>query len=178
MTEPPGAVWTVTGQDVAVPPAGFDGWVAQSWIGLHRFAYLVTRDRYAAEDLVQDALCKVYPRWDKLVAKGDPDAYIRRAIVNAHISEWRRHGRVTLTDDTGPYTDGGGDIANGVTDAGLAAQLLAELPARQRAAVVLRYYEDRDYREIAAVVGGSEAAARSLVRHALAALRDRLPQED
>jgi len=71
----------------------FDEWVAQRGAALLRFAYLLTRDRARAEEAVQDALIAAYSRWTRICRDRDPEAYVRRSIVNADISRWRRFFR-------------------------------------------------------------------------------------
>src|SRR4051794_25120960 len=71
----------------------FDDWVTQRGGALLRFAYLVTRDHNRAEEAVQDALIAAYSRWTKICRAQDPEAYVRRCIVNADISRWRRFFR-------------------------------------------------------------------------------------
>ena len=70
--------------------AEFDEWVAARGPGLLRLAYVLTGNRADAEDAVQDALARALPRWDHIRSVGDPDAYVRRMVVNAHTSWWRQ----------------------------------------------------------------------------------------
>ena len=70
--------------------AEFDEWVAARGPGLLRLAYVLTGNRADAEDAVQDALARALPRWEHIRTVGDPDAYVRRMVVNAHTSWWRR----------------------------------------------------------------------------------------
>jgi len=161
----------------SVPRPAFDDWVAARGPSLLRFAYVVTGSQHAAEDAVQDALARACERWSKVSRTTDPDSYVRRMVVNAHISRWRRTKRespveAVLAADPGP------DHADrlGADDAVWA--VCRTLPPRQRAAVVLRFYEDLDYPEIAAVLGCSEVTVRSHVHRALTALRTRLAEED
>ncbi|MDR1634696.1 MAG: SigE family RNA polymerase sigma factor [Bifidobacteriaceae bacterium] len=157
-------------------PADFDGYVAEQWESLCRFAYLVTGNRDDAQDAVQDALAGLYPRWQRVRSRGNPGAYLRRSITNARISAWRK------TRDTAPYHDiealagPTGDPTASVTDAMLVADLLGGLPSRQRAIVVLRYLEDLTYADIASVCGCTEAAARSVARYALESMRKMAPE--
>jgi len=151
----------------------FDDWVAARGPSLLRFAFVVTGSQHAAEDAVQDALARACERWARVARTTDPDSYVRRMVVNAHISRWRRTRRespveAVLAADPAP------DHADrlGTDDAVWA--VCRDLPPRQRAAVVLRFYEDLDYPEIAAVLGCSEVTVRSHVHRALAALRTRL----
>ena len=155
----------------AVPlPADFEGYVAERGLALRRYAYLVTRDDSEAGDLVQDVLERAWKRWDTLVADGTTEAYLRRAITNGSVSRWRKLRRwVLVAEPTGAEV-----VTPEVDDADLAWELCAELPRDQRAAVVLRFYEDLPYDEIAEILGCAEATARSHVHRALKALRVRL----
>jgi RNA polymerase sigma-70 factor (sigma-E family) len=158
-------------------PPSFDDWVAARGPSLLRFAYVVTGGQHAAEDAVQDALARACERWSRVGRTRDPDTYVRRMIVNAHISRWRRTRRespveaVLAADPQPDHAD-----RHGADDAVWA--VCRELPPRQRAAVVLRFYEDLEYAEIARLLDCSEATARSHVHRALAALRARMTEED
>ncbi|HLL61406.1 MAG TPA: SigE family RNA polymerase sigma factor [Propionibacteriaceae bacterium] len=180
------AVGSVTGPDaeaaVADTPAadaGFDAWAADRSRSLLIFATAVTGDREAARDAVQDALVAVYLRWRRLIVGGEPDAYARRIIVNRHISWWRRLGRrerlTAFEVDHGAVAE---PAQEGLADADLARRLLAGLPARQRAAVALRYYDDLAFAEIATVLDCTESTARSYVHRALERLRAELRETD
>ena len=135
----------------AALPVGpsFDDWIAARGASLLRFGYVVTGSQHAAEDAVQDALARACEKWARVVRTEDPDSYVRRMIVNAHIVT----GEVVW-------------------------EVCGSLPPRQRAAVVLRFYEDLEYGEIAAILGCTEATARSHVHRALGALRERLAGAD
>lgn len=150
----------------------FSAYVAERGPALLRFAYLVAGDQSEAADLVQDALERAWPRWDGLVARGSAEAYLKRSIANGAVSRWRKLGRVALVAD--PV----GEHAALPDDADQAWYLCADLPPTQRAAVVLRFYEDLPYDEIAAVLECAEATARSHVHRALKALRVRLHAEE
>ncbi|MGC3953531.1 MAG: SigE family RNA polymerase sigma factor [Propionicimonas sp.] len=160
------------GVDVPVPgtDADFERFVAENAAALHRFAYLVAGNREDARDAVQDALAGAYPRWSRMV--GDPGAYLRRSIVNAHVSRWRRHRRETPVDQLAEAVEPD-TPADRVLDAMVIGDLARDLPYRQRVALVLRYYEDRSFAEIGAVLGCSDASARSIVHRALLELRSR-----
>jgi RNA polymerase sigma-70 factor (sigma-E family) len=137
---------------------------------LTRMAALLCRDRGEAEDLVQDTLASAYASWRRIEATASPEAYVRRMLVNRHVSWWRRHrGRVeprAVVPDVAVVdpTD-----AAATTDA--VRRMLRELPARQRAAVVLRYYADYSDAQIADTLGCSEVTVRSQISRALASLR-------
>ena len=152
----------------------FESYVAARGPALLRLAYVLTGNAADAQDVVQDALSRALPRWDRVAAADDVDAYVRRMVVNAHVSWWRRFRRrespVEQVRDSvvpGPGPD----------DSGL-WQACAALPRDQRVAVVLRYYEDLGYAQIAALTGCAEATARSRVFRGLAALRALLDEED
>lgn len=172
---------TSDGLNAPSRPSDFDAWVAARGPALVRFAHLVTGNLPDAQDVVQDALTAAYPRWRRLSERGQQEAYVRRSIVNGHISRWRSFGRrETVSADPvtarPPYTDSVGDHADRQADASVAWQLCQTLPRRQRAAVVLRFYEDLSFAEIGAILDCSEATARSHVHRALASLRDRLTE--
>ena len=105
-----------------------------------RLAVLLTGDWHAAEDLVQASLVKLYQAWPRLETDADPDAYLRRIIVNTHRSwwraRWRREKPVAALPD-GAYEDMADTHALGA----LVRQALATLPRQQRAVLVLRYFE-------------------------------------
>ncbi len=82
----------------------FDDYVATRSASLLRFAYLVTRNTEDAHDAVQDALIGLYPRWQQIAARGEVDAYVRRSIVNAHVSAWRKVRRLFPVEDTSVLT--------------------------------------------------------------------------
>ncbi len=149
---------------------GFEEFVAARSDALLRFAYLVCGDEHDAQDLVQDALVAVYPKWDR-VALRDPMAYVCRAIVNRNTSVWRKLRRLVVTADVDP---GSVTPTGAVDDRDWALRLLATLPPRQRVAVVLRVLDDHDYAHVAAVLGVSETNARQLTSRGLAGLRSRL----
>jgi RNA polymerase sigma-70 factor (sigma-E family) len=155
--------------------ADFDAWVAARGPGLLRLAYVLTGNRADAEDAVQDALSRALPRWDHIRSVGDPDAYVRRMVVTAHTSWWRTfRKRETPVAET--YVDGVDRPAHEERDEVWAACLA--LPEAQRVAVVLRYYEQLEYAEIAALTGVAEGSVRSRVSRGLTALRASLGEED
>lgn len=162
--------------DAAAGP-GFDEWVEARVAALLRFGYLVTGSQQAAEDAVQSALVRACEKWSRVRRTDDPDAYVRRMVVNAHVSAWRRAGKrespVAAVHDRAV-----GDPAEVVARGDAVWRMCAALPPQQRAAVVLRYYEDLEYGEIAAILGVAEPTVRSHVHRALAALRRELEAEE
>ncbi len=158
----------------------FDAWVGARSTSLLRFAYLMTGSQEAAEESVQTALTTACEKWSRVRRMDDRDAYVRRMVVNAHISRWRRFRRREVPVELvhpGRAGASGPDVADGVTQADRVWRLCASLPPSQRASVVLRFYEDLSYREIAAVLGRPEATVRSHVHRALATLRATIEQE-
>jgi RNA polymerase sigma-70 factor (sigma-E family) len=162
--------------DRAAPPA-FDEWVAARSAALLRFAYLLTGSQSEAEDAVQSALERTLARWGHVSRVEDPDTYVRRIIVNEHISLWRRwRRRVSPVAEVVQAEHA--DPAEGIVHADAVRRMCAALPPAQRAAVVLRFYQDLDYREIAVLLGCAEATARSHVHRALLALRRELGADE
>jgi RNA polymerase sigma-70 factor (sigma-E family) len=156
--------------------ADFDDWVAARGPGLLRIAYVLTGNRADAEDAVQDALSRALPRWEHIRSVGDPDAYVRRMVVNAHTSWWRRfRRRESPVAET--FTPGvtGPDMHD---ERDRLWRACLSLPEAQRVAVVLRFYEQLEYAEIAALTGVAEGSVRSRVSRGLAALRTSLGEED
>ena len=156
--------------------ASFEDFVAARSVALQRFAYLVIGNAEDARDAVQDALLGLLPRWERVTAGGDPEPYVRRSITNAWVSRWRTTGREHAWDPAwidAPGTDPTASLA----DAATAVQWCSGLPAKQRAAVVMRFYEDCSYAQIAAVCDTTPGAARVLVHRALASLRAQLEED-
>jgi RNA polymerase sigma-70 factor (sigma-E family) len=133
-------------------------------------AYLLTGDRHRAEDLLQTALTRAYLRWDRISAE-DPEGYVRRILANAHIDWWRRKPwREEPTDELPDVPGPDATSSYEVRDAVLRA--LSGLSRRQRAVVVLRYFEDLSEAEIAHTLGCSAGTVKSAASRALARLRE------
>ncbi len=157
----------------------FDAWVRARVEGLRRFAFLISGSASDADDLVQEALLGVLPKWGTLVRSGTAEAYVRRSIVNASISRWRKMRGTFPVEDVQPYLDhAAADPATALTDADEAWRLCETLPPAQRAAVVLRFYEDLSYAQIAEALDCAEVTARSHVHRAVASLRHRLSETE
>ncbi|HYG94366.1 MAG TPA: SigE family RNA polymerase sigma factor [Nocardioides sp.] len=140
---------------------------------LLRLAYLLSGDRHLAEDLVQEALAKAHRRWVTIAAADHPHAYVRRIVVTQHLGWRRRRASTELALPPESLPEGrGGDPAGGVADRDATWRALAGLPARQRAVLVLRYYEDLPDEDIAATLGVAVGTVRSLASRAFARLRD------
>jgi RNA polymerase sigma-70 factor (sigma-E family) len=148
----------------------FDAYVRASGPRLKRLAYLLTGDVHSAEDLLQSAYAKVLPRWRRVSTYEDPDAYLRKVMVNQRTSWWRRdRGRESLGPV--PVTATAGDLADDQAELDVLLQALRALPTRQRTAVVLRHYCDLSEAETAAVMGITVGGVKSQTSKGLAALR-------
>ncbi|CAB4686079.1 unannotated protein [freshwater metagenome] len=157
----------------------FEPWLLARGPALQRFAHLLTGNPTDAADLVQEALSRAYPRWASLRGSDTVEAYVRRSIVNASISRWRKDRRLVVVDDPEPLVrEHAPDPAAAHSDADRAWELVQTLPPQQRAAVVLRFYEDLAFAQIAVVLDCPESTARSHVHRAIAALRTRLESTD
>jgi RNA polymerase sigma-70 factor (sigma-E family) len=144
---------------------------------LRKFAFLLCADPHLAEDLVQTALVRLLPRWERVSSAGSPNAYARTIIVNEHRSLWRRRLRYQRFVQR-PDSDSVHDRAfDRVDDADALSRALAQLPAGQRAAAILRFYEDRSERETAEILGCSVGTVKSQTHRALSGLRTALTSE-
>jgi RNA polymerase sigma-70 factor (sigma-E family) len=149
--------------------ANFAEFVAVRGQALHRTAYLLTSDWALAEDLVQTALARAYPRWNRIVGD-DPEAYMRRVLVNTWSSWWRRKWRGEVPTEALP--ERAATDAFAVSDRRDALRTaLDRLPKRQRAIVVLRYHEDMSEAQVAHALGVSVGTVKSQASRALATLR-------
>ncbi len=172
------AVLAAVERSVVADPPGFDEYVAARGPALLRLAYTLTGNKADAEDVVQEALARALQRWTRIAAVEDVDAYVRRMVVNAHTSWWRRFRRrespvEAVADSAVPEKDRvEPDERRRIW---LACQALPEV---QRTAVVLRYYEQLEYAEIAALTGVREGSVRSRVSRGIAALRAELGEEN
>jgi RNA polymerase sigma-70 factor (sigma-E family) len=148
----------------SVRDAEFSEYVAGRRAQLRRTAYLLCGDSHRAEDLVQTALMKVYVAWPRIRKDGNVDAYTRRVMVHAHIDDTRRPWRRERVG-VGEHDVEAADPAT--EDHDLLRAALAGLPARQRAAVVLRHYWGLSVKETAADLGCSTGTVKSQTSHAL-----------
>jgi len=179
-------VTTVTGTDAgasslsagpltggrAVDRGSFDDFVATRSTRLLRTAYLLTHDRALAEDLVQTSLAKAWFAWARI--EGQPDAYVRRVMVNTYSSWWqRRWNGEQATADLPERAAAAGHRPEDVRvdDRTDLWRALARLPRRQRAVVVLRFYEDLSEIETAEILQCSVGTVKSQASRALAKLR-------
>ena len=149
---------------------GFAGFVRTHTPALLRTAYLLTGTSGAAEELVQDTLVRLYPKWSRVEAAELPLAYVRRSLANAYVNQ-RRRLRHELVVELVPETVEGSDANARFDDRDEVWALLHTLPDRQRAALVLRYFHDLPDEEIARALDCRVGTVRSLVSRGLATLR-------
>jgi RNA polymerase sigma-70 factor (sigma-E family) len=150
--------------------AEFRSFVAARWKRLVSTAYLLTNDPHEAEDLVQVTFEKLYQAWARLGPDANVEAYVRRILVNSHLSRLRRR-RLTEMLTWSPPERGTPDPAAQADERVWLLTMLATLPPRQRAAVVLRYWEDMSESQVAQVLDCSVGNVKSQVSRALAKLR-------
>ena len=155
------------GRDMGTRPE-FDEFVAARSGRLLRTAYLLTRDHGLAEDLLQTALTKAWFAWSRI--DGDPEAYVRKVVVNTYSSWWRRKWNGEHPSDELPET-ATADHATGSSESHDLWQALGRLPRRQRAVVVLRYFEDLTEAETARILECSVGTVKSQTSKAFAKLR-------
>jgi RNA polymerase sigma-70 factor (sigma-E family) len=155
--------------------AGFREFVAARLPRLARVAYLLTGSHHAAQDLVQSVLIKVAKHWPRAAQLDEPDAYLRRAVYHEHVSSWRRHRRELPVAQT-PAHAGPADEAEAAVRRMVLRQALARLTPRQRAVIVLRYFEDLSEQDTAETLGCSVGTVKSQTHHALARLRSLAPE--
>lgn len=147
----------------------FEDFVREHWSALMSIAAAVSGSRAEAEDLVQTALTSAYPKWRK-IRREQALGYLRRSILNANISRWRRHrgSEITLAE---PPTRPSASGTDAVDDRASLLPILRDLPAGQRGVLVLRYLCDLPDDEIAATLRISPATVRSQASRGLATLR-------
>jgi len=154
---------------VAAGREDFETYVAARYDALLRTAYLLTGHHHDAEDLLQQALVKAVGAWGRM---DEPDAYVRTVLVRTNISRWRRRRwREVSTDlprDVGVTDDGAEDRL-------VLQRALGVLAPRQRAVIVLRYYEDLTEVQTAAALGIAVGTVKSQARDALRRLREVVP---
>jgi RNA polymerase sigma-70 factor (sigma-E family) len=148
----------------------FVEFVAARWTSLYRLAYLLTASPTAAEDLLQTTFEKTYASWPRISRMEFPEAYVRRMLANALVSSRRRAWLREVSSDSVPEAAGEA-IEVGVLDRSLLWPLVCALPVRQRAVIVLRYYEDLTEAQIADLLGCAPGTVKSQTSAAMKALR-------
>jgi len=148
--------------------AEFDAFVVACSPRLVRTAYLLVHDRQLAEDLVQTALAKAWFAWRRI--EGNPEPYVRKIMVTTAVSWWRRKWSREVPSDDLPEQGADGEAGPGARNQDL-WEAIGRLPVRQRAVVVLRYYEDLSEADTAELLGCSVGTVKSHGARALAKLR-------
>ena len=154
----------------------FEQFVSSRSRTLLRTAYLLCGgDHGAAEDLLQDVLERMYPRWRRI--RGEPEAYARAALANAAANRWRRKARRVREAplDAAAY-EGVAGPERAVTDRDLVVRALGTLPARTRAVLVLRFFDDLSEAQAATALGCSVGTVKSQTSRGIAKLRELLNQ--
>ncbi|PUA79633.1 SigE family RNA polymerase sigma factor [Nocardioides currus] len=155
-------------------PAAFAEFVAARSPALHRAAYLMVGERQLAQDLLQESLTKTYVAWPRLRDHGKAEAYTRKVITTTAITWYRRRSwNAERPTESLPDTVAGGHD-DAVTQREWLWTALQELPPRQRAAIVLRFYEDLTEAQTAEAMDCAVGTVKSQVSAGLAKLRDRL----
>ncbi|WP_436774090.1 SigE family RNA polymerase sigma factor [Yinghuangia sp. YIM S09857] len=153
---------------------GFDEFAAARLPALLRYAFVLCGDRELARDMTQEVLARALVKWPRIERTDRPDAYVRTMLTNEFLSLRRRKAVATVAM-TYEHLDGPGapavDAAHAISDRAELWQHLGRLPRRQRAVLVLRYYEDLSDIEIADVLGCRPSTVRSHATRALATLR-------
>lgn len=151
----------------------FEDFVTEHGQSLLRLAYVLTGDAHRAEDLTQTALTGAYRHWRKVVSAQNPEAYVRRMLINAHLDWHRRRSSTEVPTDFGAYEPASAaDPTEGVATRDQLRHALSTLAPRARTVLVLRYYADLDDGAIAEAMGVTTNAVRATASRALAALRN------
>lgn len=145
----------------------FDEYALARGVALVRFARLLTGDEHRAEDLVQEVLAKAYVQWRRIGKQDRPDLYVRRMLVNAHHSWWRRAVNREIPVDAIGDAAGGRDTAGDSAERDALWRLVRDLPPQQRTVIVLRYYEDLDDATIAELLHCAQGTVRTQAKRAL-----------
>jgi RNA polymerase sigma-70 factor (sigma-E family) len=153
-------------------PEGFVHFVEMRERALQRTAWLLTGDWALAEDLVQTALVRSWPRWERIRRRDDPEIYVRRVMVNTWATWSRRRWRAERACEVVPDTVAPGDVAADVAVRMAVRSALGSLTDRQRAVLVLRVFDDLSEAQVAQVLDCAVGTVKSTMSQALARLRD------
>jgi RNA polymerase sigma-70 factor (sigma-E family) len=143
------------------------------WPAMVRLAYGLTGDLGHAEDVAQAAFARAYASWARVARTGDPEAYVRRIVINENNSRFRRRRVAERLVDAVPEPSGlrAADTADVLSDSEALLKALRRLGPRQRAVIVLRFWMDMSEADTAAALGCSVGTVKSQASRALAALR-------
>ncbi|HVQ96778.1 MAG TPA: SigE family RNA polymerase sigma factor [Mycobacteriales bacterium] len=153
-------------------PDGFREFVQARSPALLRAAWLLTGNPDTAQDLVQTALARTWPQWHRLTDKANGEAYVRRVLVTTYATWWRRRWRDEISTAEPPERTSQEDEFAAADLRDEVAAALATLPRRQRAVIVLRFYEDLSTTQTAYALGCSIGTVKSQTAKALTKLRE------
>ena len=151
---------------------GFVQFVEARERALQRTAWLLTGDWALAEDLVQTALIRSWPRWERIRRRDDPEIYVRKVMVNTWATWTRRRWRAERPTGAVPDNEAPEDVADAVAIRMAVRSALESLPSRQRAVLVLRVFDDLSEAQVARVLDCAVGTVKSTLSQALARLRD------
>jgi RNA polymerase sigma-70 factor (sigma-E family) len=152
----------------------FDAFMTASWPSLYRTAVLMTGDPQLAEDLLQTAMGKVYKAWPRISRMEHPRSYARKILAHEATTWWRKRSSSELPSEIRPESASTPGHEDQVAEADWMWQALRQLSPRQRAVLVLRYYEDLTGAQIGETLGISEGAVKAHTHHALRNLESTL----
>ena len=162
----------LSGGAVDAEPEGFAQFVMARERALQRTAVLLTGDWALAEDLVQTALAKTWPRWERVSGRDDPELYVRRVMVNTWATWWRRRWRGEQASAAVPEGPARSDVAAEVAARMAVRDALGSLTRRQRAVLVLRVFDDLSEAQVADLLDCPLGTVKSAMSRALAKLRE------
>jgi RNA polymerase sigma-70 factor (sigma-E family) len=151
----------------------YDEFVHTRLAALSRYALMLAGDRHTAQDLLQETMVRAHLNWSRVARAESPDGYVRRMMLNQYL-DWRRGSwlrRVLLRPEPVEPNVQRGDLADDAVDRDVVWAALATLPRQQRAALVLRYYEDLPDAAVADALGCTVGTARGYISRALGTLR-------
>lgn len=154
----------------------FRGWAVSRRVGLRRTAFLLCGDWFLADDLVQEALIRIYSVWVRLERSEDVGAYARRVLINLYLDHRRRPWRRERPTDQLP--DLATSSPDSIDDRDRLLAALRRVPSRQRAVLVLRFWEDQSVEQTASLLGTSLSNVKSQTNRGLSTLRTALAEQD
>ena len=158
-------------EDAVAAPPGFEEFVTFRSARLLRAAYQLTHDWALAEDLMQTALAKAWRAWSRLSGESDPEPYVRKIMFNTYVSGWHRRWNREHPTDVMPERNDVSQPLGQINDRDEVWRALGRLPKRQRAAIVLRYFEDLTEAQTADILDCCVGNVKSLTSRALSKLR-------
>jgi RNA polymerase sigma-70 factor (sigma-E family) len=162
---------------VSRPEEEYGDFVSTRAASLHRTAYLLCGDWHLADDLVQETLVLAFRHWRRVQRADNRNAYVNRILINEFRRRWQRYSGLPVRADTDRPEFAVPDVSDEVASRADLLRALVNLPARQRATVVLRYFEGMSERETAAVMRCSEGTVKSQTSRAISSLGSALKKE-